>query len=100
VKVDVDRDVLVACVERAGPMKGARLAMFVSEWAIAETELGHEIGPEEFSDWWQARSRRTVYRRLSEYRTAFDGSDKPSEMFRARRTVTRPRGAPREALAR
>lgn len=68
--MNVDNDLILVCVQRAGYLAGPRLALFVAEWALAEAELG-EIGPEEFNEWWRAGSKRTVYRRLAELREAF-----------------------------
>ena len=76
----IDRDLLAACVERAGFMKGARIAEFIVAWGIAEAELGHEIGIEEFGAWWREKDLRTAYRRLAEMRAAFPEAVSPHDL--------------------
>jgi hypothetical protein len=72
------RTVLEFCVARAGLLNGARLAEFVCTWAIASRDLGHPIGPEELVTWWgKGVSRRTIYRRLSEFRRSFPELESP-----------------------
>jgi len=69
--VRIDSQLIGACVERAGWIKGPLLAKFCGEWAIAECELGHQVGPEEFSRWWKDATPRTAYRQLALLRKSF-----------------------------
>jgi hypothetical protein len=64
-------ELLNVCVVRRGVWRGALLADFVHSWAIAECEAGHKVGIEEYGRSWASVSRRTAYRRLSEFRATF-----------------------------
>lgn len=83
--IRVDGELVGACVARVGWRKGAQLAEFLSAWAIAEAELEHEVGIEEFSTWWSS-SRRTAYNRMTLFREAFPEADSPGDVVRARVT--------------
>lgn len=79
----VNRDVITIVLGRAKEHKmttAVRIAVFVSEWGLAEAEAGHAIGAEDFAAWPQAPSRRTVYRRLAEFRELFPEFDTPAGM--------------------
>jgi hypothetical protein len=65
------RELLVACLERAGYRGGMRLALFIHSWATVEADRGHRINPEEFGDYWGHGTKRTAYNRLDEFRRAF-----------------------------
>ena len=63
-----------------------RQVTFIHQWAMAEIEVGHPIGIEEFATNW-AESRMTAYRRLDEFRKTFPefGPDgKPDELYELR----------------
>ncbi len=62
---------IVECVRRGGYRKGARVASFIHGWAMAEGELGHKLGIEEFGRYWGPGQRRTAYRRMAEFRELF-----------------------------
>jgi hypothetical protein len=90
VKVKVDPTVTAMCIERAGWLKGARIAEFVTAWSIAENELGHDPTVEEFAKWW-AGSKRAAYYRLADFREAFPEADTPRDLFRAQKETVRRR---------
>lgn len=62
---------------RAGLLKGARVAQYILQWAIASRDLGHAPSAEEYAEWW-SESERTSYRRQAEFRAAFEGLDDPA----------------------
>lgn len=64
-------ELVLACLERVGGMRGVRLASFVNDWAIEELAVGREITPLEFANSWSAGKRATAYVRLNEFRVAF-----------------------------
>lgn len=67
----IDTKLIGSCVQRAGYVKGARIAEFVTAWVVAEALQGRPLdGPEEFAREWRG-NRRTAYRRLAEFRSAF-----------------------------
>ena len=58
-------------VDRTGwGLTSMRQVTFIHQWAMAEGELGHRIGIEEFGAVW-GQSVRTAYRRLDEFRRLF-----------------------------
>jgi hypothetical protein len=85
--------VLEHCVARCGLIDGARLAEFVSMWAIASNDLGREINVDELVEWWgKGISRRNAFYRLAAFREAFRelGEHATPQVFaNALRTVER-----------
>lgn len=74
---------------------GANVATFVVMWSVALDELGaEELGVEQFIAW-SGESSRTLYRRLSDFRSLFPGEETPNAiaaavLAEARRRGTRP----------
>jgi hypothetical protein len=68
--VQVDEQLVGACIARAGWRRGPRIALFMGEWALVEHEAGRELGMEEFVEL-APMSRATAYRRVQEFRDAF-----------------------------
>jgi hypothetical protein len=59
---------------------GSNVATLIIEWALALDELHvDELGSEQFVDF-SGSSRRTVYRRLSEFRRCWPEHDTPNEL--------------------
>lgn len=69
-KAPVDVQLVTRCVVAAGYFKGPKLAQFIAFWAVAEHDLGHRVGIEEFGDW-SPYSTRTAYRHLASFRSVF-----------------------------
>lgn len=104
--------VLGLILQRAGTLKGMRLAGFVSVWLLATHYLGDEHpGTEDVIAWFEGSpSRATSYRRLAEFRAALPelGADAvPTDWLRVvwdekePRAIERPRraSAPRARTA-
>jgi hypothetical protein len=69
-KVRIDTELLAECVTRAGWLRGPRIASYAAQWAILQADLHREPTSDEFGAYWEI-SRRTAFRRLSEFREAF-----------------------------
>ncbi len=75
--------------------RGSNAAALVVDWAYALDELGaDELGTERFVECTDS-SRRTVYRRLADFRSIFPNHDTPNDLARqvlveARRLGERP----------
>jgi len=67
----VSIEVLDLCVKRGGWRKGPLVAEFCAEWLLAERELGPDMLPEAFGEWWKDRDVRTAYRRIAAFRELF-----------------------------
>ncbi len=75
--------------------RGSNAAALTVDWALALEELElEELGTERFVEWSKS-SRRTVYRRLADFRAIFDTHDTPNALAlqvlaEARRVGERP----------
>jgi hypothetical protein len=76
---------------RATP-KASRVAAFIALWAMALDDLAQDgIGVEAYAEW-ASESRRTVYRRLSDFRELWPEYDTPNELARLVAAEARRRG--------
>lgn len=64
-------------VAAGGLRKGSRVTMYVTQWIIAQQDLGHEPTVEEVATWWK-ESRATWFRHQAEFRELFPDQDNPS----------------------
>jgi hypothetical protein len=64
------RTVLEACVVKLGVHRGAIVAAYVAQYAIAADELGHVPSTSEYRDYW-AISERTAWLHRSKMRDVF-----------------------------
>lgn len=83
-----DMSVLELAVRRGGLWKGARAAEVIVAWAIAEQELGHELGGgaieagvREYAEYWK-QSERTAWRELRRFREVFREDQTPARLAR------------------
>jgi hypothetical protein len=78
---------LEVAVGRAGVIAGVRAVEVVTLWAIAERQLGHELGQgegltaavREYAAYWE-RSERTGWRHLDRFRAAFPEDESPARL--------------------
>lgn len=54
------------CVREAGPLKGAQVAAFIAQWAIASNAAGRPITRDDYMAYWCV-SRPTAYRELQRF---------------------------------
>lgn len=79
--------ILAVAVQRAGLRRGSQAAAMVAAWAIAEHELGHELGEDgslsaavrEYAAWWK-QSERTAWRELQAFKAAFPEEGTPGRL--------------------
>lgn len=88
--------VLQACVKRHGVHKGAVVAAWVAQWAIATADLGEVAGTARYAEWW-AISERNAWRHRAAIREAL-GDDWQSVVARLARHVEE-RRSPRALMA-
>jgi hypothetical protein len=76
------RNVLDYCIAKGGLRVGLQVATFIVAWSMAQAELGESMTLEDAADWWR-EAHRTWYRRLSDYRRLFPGSEFPTDLAAA-----------------
>jgi hypothetical protein len=62
--------VIDVCYARHGTLKGARVAAFISQWAIASRARGGPITSDQYAEYW-CESERNVRRHLARFRETF-----------------------------
>jgi hypothetical protein len=86
-----ERSLLQVAVVNAGIYRGSQGASVVVSWALAQRELGHELGDQEgghlsaaireYADYWK-QSERTAWRDLKRFKAAYPGEESPVKLAR------------------
>jgi hypothetical protein len=70
------RTLLELCVAKGGTLKGARVAAFISCWAIASNAKGGPITLDDYAEWW-CENERTAFRHQANFRALFPHLETP-----------------------
>lgn len=82
-----ERSLLEHAVVRGGVVRGSQAASVVVQWAIAQRELGHDLGEgqgisaavREFAAYWR-KSERTAWRDVRRFRAVFPEHETPASL--------------------